>query len=86
MLSDRCWRTHLRQNADVIRALGMTGRLAESVVVRDMSTIFITIRVFADVHANLRCRGQGPALRPAIGGAWCRRLSGGDGAGVRAAS
>ena len=72
----------LRQNADVIRALGMTGRLADTVVAGKRA-------LHSSQHAASRrpceswCRGQGLAVHPAIGGAWGWRLSGGGGAGVR---
>ena len=72
----------LRENADVIRALGMTGRWAERWSPTNEHYIHHNTCLIRR-PCQSRCRGQDPALRPAVGGAWCRRLSGGDGSGVR---
>ena len=72
----------LRENADVIRALGMTGRLGGPVVAYKRA-------LHPSQHAPRRrpceswCCGQDIAVRFAIGGAWGRRLFGGGGPGIR---
>ena len=71
----------VRQNADVVRALGMTGRLRNA---GRLANEQHSIRTRASpMCMPISAPRPGPALRPAVGGAWRRRLSGGDRAGVR---